>query len=342
METSLRSPLLPSLFLLACCGCTGTAGFAGEPPPQAIVPVEEEVPLPTDVPVIVDAGTPDAGQPEELAFGALDVLLHVEELAGLARAGEPVRSGVPLPRAAGVLDPSLLAVTDDSGKLVPYQLRVTSRWQGAPNDASMLHIGDYASIDEVGLKLPVAVGAGATYAFGGEGAPAKGPLTAEAFQRQSGALDAAMGARFNPGNADTLWYSNGGGAAGGGGKAPGWVDLSGSAGGVTAAVRWYWQQYPKKLSASPTALTIDLWPAEEVDLRVYAASQKTHEVLFSFHSPQVSPEDSGRSAAARLAEPLFARCEPAWYAGSRVWNRIGTADPAAYPATERAFVEGYF
>lgn len=203
-------------------------------------------------------------------------------------------------------------------------------------------IRSYTAMDEVGIELPANVGASPRYAVGGAQSSAAGALGTTAWQRQTGKLSPAMAATFDPGNADTITYSNGGDAAGSGGKAPGWIGASGEAGAVTAALRWYWQQYPKKLRVAPGLLGVELWPSEEADLRVYAASQKTHEVLFGFHGAGTSLEAAGAASAARLASPLIARCNPGWYASTQVWNRIGVAEPTAYPEEDRQAVAGYF
>lgn len=56
------------------------------------------------------------------------LLLTVREHGGVARTGEIVRSGVPLPRALNVQNTSALAVVDGQGQLVPAQFRILARW----------------------------------------------------------------------------------------------------------------------------------------------------------------------------------------------------------------------
>lgn len=439
----------------------------------------------------------DDGAPgyEEPGVGVIDIPLTLEELASVSRGSEPVRSGVPVPRALGVHDASRLVVVDAAGNELPTQVAVTSRWEGEPSDeskpvkwllvdfqaslaagetsiyrlrtrksepergASMVtEIGDslvvdtgaatfrlsksefalfssvtladgtelvksaadayllqpdgtrfsasagtrevsveedgplhtvvlargkhesaagaalldwtvrisfykgrsdalvqytftekdlasirsYVAVDELGLSIPVSPGDDSTFTFGGSQATHTGALGAGASLRETGGLSEGMHKAFNPGNADSIQYALGGSASGSGNHAPGWVDVSGEAGGVGAAVRWFWQQYPKKLAVTPGKLEVALWPREDVNMRVYAASQKTHEVLFTFHGPDVVPETIGREAAARLASPLFARAEPSWYAKSWVWNRIGTASPEDYAPENQPLVAKYF
>lgn len=431
----------------------------------------------------------------EPGTGVLDIAITLEESAGIARDGEPVRSGVPVPRALQLKDASRVVVVDESGVEHPTQVMVTSRWGGAPDDASLpikwllvdfqtdveagtaesyrlrtrksdapsvpalaqessdailidtgaatfavsrsrfdlfssvtladgtvlaganggivltapgggqflaangttevsieengpvrsvlvargkhedasgtalldftvrMHffagrtdslvsytftdrdlpsIRSFSAVDEAALTIPAQVGESPRFTFGGAQDIHAGALAGEAFLRQTGGLSAAMASSFNPGNADSITYALGGAAAGNGGHAPGWVDLSGSKGGVTAAVRWFWQQYPKKLAVRADALDVVLWPREEADMRVYAASQKTHEVLFSFHAASEEGAAIGRAQAARLANPLFARCDPSWYAKSWVWNKIGTANLDDYAPEHQQTVQRYF
>jgi hypothetical protein len=56
------------------------------------------------------------------------LILTVRETAGVARAGEIVRSGVPLPRALNVQGTAGLAVVDTQGQFVPVQFRILARW----------------------------------------------------------------------------------------------------------------------------------------------------------------------------------------------------------------------
>ena len=58
--------------------------------------------------------------------GELNVKLNLTERAGVARQGEPVTGGVPLP-AGAIKDISELAVLDAAGKPVPAQFAVLNR-----------------------------------------------------------------------------------------------------------------------------------------------------------------------------------------------------------------------
>jgi hypothetical protein len=62
------------------------------------------------------------------------ILLTVTDPSGVVRSGEIARGGVPLPRAAGSVDPSRLRLLDAAGVAQPAQFRVLARWN-APRDA---------------------------------------------------------------------------------------------------------------------------------------------------------------------------------------------------------------
>ena len=84
--------------------------------------------------------------------------LTVRETAGVARSGEVVRSGVPLPRSLNVRDTSRLAVVDAAGTPVPADFQITARWNAALGDAS-------APVQWLMVSFPATVGAGASATY---------------------------------------------------------------------------------------------------------------------------------------------------------------------------------
>src|SRR6187549_494538 len=64
------------------------------------------------------------------------LLLTVRETAGVARSGEVVRSGVPIPRGLNLRGTGALAVVDPAGKAVPADFQVTARWNAALSDTT--------------------------------------------------------------------------------------------------------------------------------------------------------------------------------------------------------------
>ncbi|MFL6199435.1 MAG: fibronectin type III domain-containing protein [Thermoanaerobaculia bacterium] len=64
------------------------------------------------------------------------LLLTVRETAGIARSGEVVRSGVPIPRSLNLRGTGALAVVDSAGKTVPADFQVTARWNAGLGDTT--------------------------------------------------------------------------------------------------------------------------------------------------------------------------------------------------------------
>jgi hypothetical protein len=85
---------------------------------------------------------------------AADLVLNVRETAGVARSGELVRSGVPLPRASAITTTDRLGIADDAGHAVPAQFRILGRW----NDG----LAANAPIQWLLVSFPATVGAKAT------------------------------------------------------------------------------------------------------------------------------------------------------------------------------------
>jgi hypothetical protein len=80
------------------------------------------------------APTPPTAAPAARPAAPAGPVLEVRETAGVARNGEVLRSGVPLPRSAGVTDPGRLAVVDAAGRPVPAEFRVLARWNAGLDD----------------------------------------------------------------------------------------------------------------------------------------------------------------------------------------------------------------
>ncbi|HUP62233.1 MAG TPA: hypothetical protein VNA69_17645, partial [Thermoanaerobaculia bacterium] len=97
-----------------------------------------------------------------LLLGALaadaDVLLRVRDTAGVARAGEVVRSGLPIPRAMALFSTNDLRIVDANGSAVPAQFRVLARWNAGRGDAT-------APIQWLLVSFPATAGANATSTY---------------------------------------------------------------------------------------------------------------------------------------------------------------------------------
>lgn len=61
------------------------------------------------------------------------LILTVSETAGLARAGEVVRSGIPIPLSLGLRSTANLNLVDSAGHLVPAEFEALARWNAGKN-----------------------------------------------------------------------------------------------------------------------------------------------------------------------------------------------------------------
>ncbi|MBM4467394.1 MAG: hypothetical protein FJ014_17870, partial [Chloroflexi bacterium] len=66
-----------------------------------------------------------------------ELILTVRETAGIARSGEIVRSGVPLPHSLDVRDTNTLTLVDAGGTPVPAEFQVLARWHAGREDTNV-------------------------------------------------------------------------------------------------------------------------------------------------------------------------------------------------------------
>ena len=133
--------LLTGLVILSVLACglpAPTPGIPPTAPPEGAT--QEGQPRPTRSPLpTADEAAGATLEPSPAAPSAptaLNVPLQVRNPLDVARTGEPVTSGVPLPRDLGLTDPARLWLVDGAGNPVPAQFTPLARWGGAPDDAS--------------------------------------------------------------------------------------------------------------------------------------------------------------------------------------------------------------
>lgn len=145
----------------------------------------------------------------------------------------------------------------------------------------------------------------------------------------------------------------------GGKRALGWADLSDGSRGLTVALRWFWQNYPKAFYAKGKTLGVGLFPeglgdCDGVDgtmtisgpvpgkrYRFLGGYWKTHDMLYWFHGSDVSRRLELIQA---FQNPLIALPSAEWVDYTRAlpghgrlcgrgeWNPTG-GDPSAAPDT---------
>lgn len=119
-----------------------------------------------------------------------------------------------------------------------------------------------------------------------------------------------------------------------------WLHVADRRFGLAVAVRWFWQNFPKALSATPDGtVRIGLWPAEFPDLHELQGGEiKTHETAFFFHTgPQGSSAGENRitTVMAAFHHPLFVRAPAESYIAGGFFNDAVTYDPRSFPGYER-------
>ena len=150
-----------------------------------------------------------------------------------------------------------------------------------------------------------------------------------------------------------------------------WVDVSGPQGGVTLAMRDFWQQFPKELEVTRNAITAHLWSrrgGRELDVRLQTLRKKwpeewlspedrhydvlkknpsntlgvakTHELLLHLRAPDAGVKQVARLAHA-LNRPVYCLADPAWLYRSEAMGPIYPRDTKRFPLAE-GFMETYF
>jgi len=157
---------------------------------------------------------------------------------------------------------------------------------------------------------------------------------------------------------DTAYRIEGADAAGGAGdKAPGWASWSDGRGSAAVAVREFWQQWPKAVSASDRGISIGLFPAFVAGTFAHMEPWYKHQYLFRENRYRLRTGQSrrwqvwvdlageGEALAAQVNAPLVPAVAPERAIATGVWGPIaaaGTRGMAAYDAwAENLFENGY-
>jgi hypothetical protein len=118
-----------------------------------------------------------------------------------------------------------------------------------------------------------------------------------------------------------------------------WLHVSDRKFGLAVAVRWFWQNFPKALTATPGGeVRVGLFPHEwPDDHELQGGEIKTHEVAFYFHTgPQGSSVAENRVATVMGAfhYPLIVRAPAESYLSSGFFNYAAPYDSRSYPTYE--------
>lgn len=216
-----------------------------------------------------------------------------------------------------------------TNRLVRYLLRVHAV-AGSSNvkvEHTVIQLSDHIKmlwVRDLSLLLQPRLAGPVNFAFGGQGQVHRG-----AFLGEDGAatLTQLVESDF------LLRLPDGSEEAGL--RAPGWMDLSSARGGVTLASRFFWQQFPKALTASPSGLRLALYPAEaDKPFDMDQGLAKTHELQFHFHGPVTNSTPADARSADYTSLPLFAAASTAWYCDSKVFGDLLPFDFDRFPDYE--------
>ncbi|MBI1884633.1 MAG: DNRLRE domain-containing protein, partial [Chlamydiae bacterium] len=96
-----------------------------------------------------------------------------------------------------------------------------------------------------------------------------------------------------------------------GDKMSGYFDISGDRGGVTVAIKDFWQNYPKAVRfTSDKRLQVALFPDDFRARHTFrVGEQKTHDILLYFHTPIASDV---ANTGGGFQQPLMALASPSW------------------------------
>ncbi len=143
-------------------------------------------------------------------------------------------------------------------------------------------------------------------------------------------------------------YNVTGKATDSGERAPGWVQMTGADIRVTAAVRDFWQMYPKSLRVQGDGLMrLGLWPSGTWPLQVFAGSMRTHELVFGFEAANALNAVQARLIAGVVQDPPVGICRPEHYRASQVFGAMGVttetlSDTSLFIASAQPWIADYF
>ncbi len=202
---------------------------------------------------------------------------------------------------------------------------------------------EFTSIKSLRLRFPVegllspTTGSPLTYAFGGEEG---------ADETLTGTLPPGERIELSQPFDDSYTLGEISGK-----RAAGWLDVSDRTRGITAAVRHFWQQYPKSLAVDANALEIGICPPFTEDLyagfepqtqdKLYYYLQngkykfklgvtKRHELFFYIHEGDAKIAQVAAHVTA-FQEPLLAIAPPAWYCDSEAFGDLKPRETSAFP-----------
>lgn len=168
-------------------------------------------------------------------------------------------------------------MSEQGVRFCPYRLRI--HLYAGKADLRLLHTFVFdqdptrIELKEIGVKVFAGTGNGAVADVGRASCPSLSSLSRQPDagtgkmpvpRPQCAGTDDAGWQEISLLQSDDIHYTvtRDGQPVDAGEKAPGWACLSGSNAGVVAAVRDFWQEYPKGFAVSPGELDVRIWPED--------------------------------------------------------------------------------
>ena len=120
-------------------------------------------------------------------------------------------------------------------------------------------------------------------------------------------------------------------------QAQGWMSAFFPSGpGVTAAVRDFWQNFPKAVETSTNGtISVDLFPeGSRFNHNLRVGEEKTHSILYRFGANPISADEAGRLSMA-FNNPLFGVASPSWCVDSGALGETPAKNVYRWPLYER-------
>ena len=110
--------------------------------------------------------------------------------------------------------------------------------------------------------------------------------------------------------------------------------------GLAVAIRHFWQNFPKALTADPEGVVrVALWPEEFPDSHELQGGEiKTHELTFFFHTGNQGSTPAVDMMAERMSAfhyPLIGRAPADWYIKSGEFDDVAEYNPGRFPIYEK-------
>ncbi|MFC1614173.1 hypothetical protein ACFL5K_02630 [Gemmatimonadota bacterium] len=124
-----------------------------------------------------------------------------------------------------------------------------------------------------------------------------------------------------------------------------WLHVADRRYGLAVAVKYFWQNFPKALSAEPDGtVRVALWPSEFSDSHeIQGGEIKTHEVAFYFHTGAQGSRPSENHVATLMNgfhKPLFVRAPAEHYLADGFFDEAVPYNPKRFPTYENLMQSG--